>query len=344
MRSYFAWMYCIGLAGVLCAASIHGQQPGNGAAAAQGRRPANGAGPQAAADANRVPGQPEWYPLPREHEVYLDKILKYWEWQASQVQRYRSNFIRWEYDPIVLPQDPDVAATVAEGNIQYQAPDKGKFQVEKLWDVAVQQQGNTRIPKIKDGKPEYVGRQEVLDDHWVCDGTSIFQFDGRNKQIIKRPLPPEIQGKQISEGPLPFLFGAKAETLRQRYWIHVLPPPREGAFYLEAVPKRQQEAADYRAVHVVIDEAEFLPQAILLFDRAGGRTTYEFKNREKNWNMLPQFITPWRELFFEPKPPAGWKLVEEPVQGGPPAVAAPAVPGSPPRQASQRAPATSLRQ
>ncbi|MGE0757031.1 MAG: hypothetical protein AB7F89_10565 [Pirellulaceae bacterium] len=271
-----------------------------------------------------APGQPSWYPLSKEHETYLNGILKYWEYQASQVQRYRCKFTRWEYDPVVLPRHPEIAAVIGQGNIQYQSPDKGKFQIEKLWDISVHQQGEVREPIIKEGKEQYVERKEVLDEHWVCDGKSVFQFDGRNKQLIRRPLPIEMQGKQIADGPLPFLFGAKADALLERYWIHVLPPPRKGIFWLEAVPKRRTEAADFRAIHVIIDEEDFLPQGLVLFDRAGGRTTYEFRDREKNWNMLPQWVNPWKELFYAPKAPAGWKEVEEPIQEMPMGPAAPA--------------------
>jgi TIGR03009 family protein len=267
----------------------------------------------------------------------LNGILNYWEYQASQVQRYRCTFWRWEYDPVMLPLNPNVAVTVAQGKIQYQAPDKGKFEVEELWDVAVQQQGETRVPILENENAKYVARQEVLDDHWVCDGEAIFQFDGRNKQIIKRLLPPEMKGKQIADGPLPFLFGAKAETLKQRYWIRVLPPRRQGVFRLEAVPKMQPDAADYRSIIVYIDEKEFLPEGLELIARAGGRTTFEFKDRETNWNLVPEMLTFWRQQFYEPKPPTGWKLVNEPVQGGPaiqpPPAAANSAPATPPRQA-----------
>ena len=265
-----------------------------------------------------APGQPAWYPLPPEHEKHLNEVLKFWEFQAAQIQRYRCKFTRWEYDPIILPKDPETAAAVANGNIQFAAPDKGLFKVEKLWKIALEQQGKTSVPVFKDGKPEYVAQKEVLGEHWVCDGKSIFQFDSLNKQLIKRALPPDMQGKQITEGPLPFLFGAKAQAIKERYWIHVVsPPPKPNHFWLEAIPKRRAEAADFKAVHVVIDDTEFLPTALILDLRAGGRTTYEFSNREKNWNMLPAMLNPFQQQFYAPTPPSGWKLVEEPFQAEP---------------------------
>lgn len=268
--------------------------------------------------AQQVSAAPEWFPLSAEQDKYLQQVLKYWEFQAAKVQRYRCKFTRWEYDPITLPRNPDIAASIAQGNIQFAAPDKGLFKVEKLNQIVIQQQGNISVPSMKDGKPEYTPATEILGEHWICDGTSIFEFDSRNKQLKKRALPPDMQGKQISEGPLPFLFGAKAESIMQRYWIRVIsPPPKENHFWLEAIPKRRDEAADFRAIHVVIDDKEWLPTAIILDETAGGRATYEFSSREKNWLMLPAAMNPFQQQFFAPKPPAGWKLVEIPFRADP---------------------------
>ena len=248
----------------------------------------------AAAGAGAKPaGQPSWHPLPPEQEKYLMEILNYWEYQATKVQRYRCKFRRWEYDPIKLPHDPEISATISEGSIQYASPDKGLFKVERVWDVAMDNQkvidkqtGEEKQisrPAIKESKPQYVVRAEVFDEHWICDGKSIFEVNGRNKQIIQRRLPAEMQGKQITQGPLPFLFGAKAATMREQYWIRVtLPPPTPGKFMLEAIPKRQAEAADFKEIRIVIDEKEFLPEALLLFHRGGGRSNYEFQDREND--------------------------------------------------------------
>lgn len=257
-------------------------------------------------------GAPSWSPLPKEHQEYLDKVLNFWEFQASQVERYRCQFTRWEYDPISLPRHPEVAASVAKGNVQFAAPDKGLFKVDKLWQVVIEHQGNLAMPAMSENKPQYKEQLEILGEHWVCDGKSVYQFDSLNKQLIKRELPPEMQGKQIAEGPLPFLFGAKANIIKERYWVRVKsPPPKAGHFWLEAIPKRREEAADYRQIDIVIDEKEFLPTALLLYERAGGRVTYEFASRERNWNMLPQMLNPFSQQFFAPLPPAGWKLVNE---------------------------------
>ena len=308
--------------------------------------------------AARPAGQPSWHPLPLDQDKYLMEILNYWEFQATQVQRYRCKFWRHEYDPIKLPHDPDIAAIASQGTIQYAAPDKGLFHVEKVWDAAMDTQKVTdpqtgverqvSRPAVKDGKQQWVQRAEVFDEHWICDGKSIFEMNGRNKQIIERRLPAEMQGKQITQGPLPFLFGAKAATMREQYWIRVtLPPPKPGKFMLEAIPKRQAEAADFKEIRIVIDEKEFLPEALLLFHRGGGRSNYEFQEREKNWNILPEKLNPFHQQFFAPKPPTGWKMVLEPFEPAPAANPAPPAAiggnGMPPRQAIRPMPVQTKR-
>ena len=33
----------------------------------------------------------------------------------------------------------------------------------------------------------------------------------------------QLQGKAIADGPLPFMFGRGAETIKARYWVHEMP-------------------------------------------------------------------------------------------------------------------------
>ena len=68
------------------------------------------------------------------------------------------------------------------------------------------------------------------------------------KQLIERKLPPEMQGKAIADGPLPFVFGAKADQLKRRYWMRDITPEEDigKRIWLEAVPKLQQDAANFQ--------------------------------------------------------------------------------------------------
>jgi TIGR03009 family protein len=250
---------------------------------------------------------PSWFPLAPEHEKYLDQVLNYWEHQTSKIKRLRCRFKRWEYDTNWVG-DPEVAKTYAIGDVKYAAPDKGLFRVEKSFQVV--------LPLTPGADPQYTPRDDLLNEHWICDGTSIFEFDGHNKQLVQRELPPEMRGQQIVRGPLPFLFGAKADTIKQRYWIRPLEPPRKDVYRLEAVPKLREDAADAKKLEIFINANDFLPEGIVLYHRNDAKTTFGFEQREVNWNDLIDKLNLFHREFFQPKTPAGWKKVVQKYQDG----------------------------
>ena len=82
--------------------------------------------------------------------------------------------------------------------------------------------------------------EEDRADHWICDGKSVFQYIPKQKKLVEHKLPPDMQGKSIVDGPLPFLFGAEAKKLRQRYWLRIVTPPNiKNQVWLEAFPRFQ---------------------------------------------------------------------------------------------------------
>lgn len=262
---------------------------------------ANGPAPNRAAS-----GVPDFVPLAAEHAKYLDDILKFWEHTTSKTERYRCVFNRWEYEPKLK--------TYSEGVIKYSAPDKGLFRVE-----------STKIlvpPTQPGGDPEWKLDDQGFREHWVCDGKSIFEFDHLNKQLKQRRLPPEMQGKQIAEGPLPFLFGAKRDQLHARFWMRVLKPKAPNEFWIEAWPKHRSDAANFKYLQVILAEQDFLPKGMVLFHRNDHQTTFEFKQRETNWSMLGHQLNPFLREFFEPQTPRGWRKVVEPLGGAPAATSA----------------------
>lgn len=243
-----------------------------------------------------------------EQQQFLDQLLTAWEKRSDQIERYRCKFERWEYDPVFGPKDPKEAKTYATGRLLYAKPDKGLFQVETIKVYAP--------PKTPDDSPEWVERKEP-GEHWVCDGKRIFEFNVHKKQLIERQLPPEMQGKAIVEGPLPFLFGAKADKLKARYWLRVVTPADvKNEYWLEACPKYRADAMNFKMVHVIIDDQEFLPKALQTFDpnfdpqKRPIRTVFTFDKRELNWSL--NSFNPFAKEFYEPKTPFGWKKVVEP--------------------------------
>lgn len=290
-------------------------------------------GPVANPAAMAGPQQPSWVPLDPAHEQWVDQILKFWEERSNKVKTLSCNFTRWDYDPVFGPREPNVAKTIAKGEIKYAQADKGLFKVVELMNYA---------PPAKAGdQPTYVPQDATFGEHWVCDGVKVFEFDARNKRVIERTLPPNMQGKAIADGPLPFLFGAKAQTIKARYWVRGIEGGPANKYLLEAVPKSRQDAQNFQSVKIVLDQQKFLPEGMqILAPNFNARTnpaftSYTFADHEvTDTSINPlQWVNIWglfQKNFYEPKVPSGWKKVVEGAGGQ-----AALVPGAPaPEQAT----------
>ena len=146
-----------------------------------------------------------------------------------------------------------------------------------------------------------------------------------------------MRGQAIADGPLPFMFGARAETIKARYWVHGLPDGPKGKYWLEAAPKSRDDAQNFKYVRIVLDH-ECLPESLQIFapnydpPRNDARQTYVFKDRvAKNEATLNDMIAKnlfgvFLREFYEPKIPAGWKKVEQNAAANVPAGPAPPPP------------------
>ena len=136
----------------------------------------------------------------------------------------------------------------------------------------------------------------------------MYQFDFQEKKVRQYKIPPEQQGKSIAEGPLPFIFGAKAGQLKARYWIRLIPPPAEakGQVWLEIHPKYQQDAANFRRIDLILSGADLQPFALQIHHPTQqGRTVYQFQKITVNGNRLRQIF----EDPFRVDVPRGWQVV-----------------------------------
>lgn len=262
-------------------------------------------------------------PVSQREAEYIDKILNFWQFSSDKIKHYSCEFRRWEYDSVYGPANE--AKTIADGVLKYEKPDKGLYKVEKMWHFT--------LPAKPGGMPQFLQRPGDVGEHWVCDGESIYQFNTKDKKIVQTILPPEMRGKAISNGPLPFMFGAKAEEMKRRYWLYVTTPKdSKGEYWLLAYPKTREDAANFKMVEIILDEKDFLPKAIQIFGRNynppknQSRSVFTFDKREINpfLNNLQKYSIFHRE-FYKPATPRGWKKViinpqaAAPLRNGPPA-------------------------
>ena len=147
-------------------------------------------------------------------------------------------------------------------------------------------------------------------EHWVCDGKSIFIYSPGKKQLIEQQLPPEIQGKAIADGPLPFVFGAEAKKLKERYWIRLLPPEKDkkDQVLLEAFPRHQQDAANFHHAQFIITAEKMEPYALNLVQPNGkDHVAYVFFDVVVNDPLRLFKGDPFRAFT-----PLGWQKIVQP--------------------------------
>ncbi len=215
-------------------------------------------------------------------------MLKAWERESAKVQTLRCKLVLWEYDTVFNKK------TVREGELKYKAPDHGLYRMQ---DAA--------------------GRNWV--EHWMCDGQAIYQYNYAEKKLVQRNVPPELRGKAIADGPLPFLFGADANKLLARYYMRVVTPENslQDQVWIEAYPKKQADAANFQRATVILRRQDLVPFAIELYMPNGKtRTVHQFDSPVVNekWSLELLKGDP-----FAPYVPRGWtKIIDPEIVQGPP--------------------------
>ena len=298
-----------------------GYQAQAGAAPPAAQQPPQSAyGPQTAAGATPAgpgiaPPQPQPpFVLSEVEQQYVQQQLMMWEQESSKIKTYSARFTRLEYDNVFGPGN-NAPMVVSTGQLSYSRPDKGSFKIEEIkrWKPADPQNAAPDAPGAWEVQAHEIG------DHWVCDGKAVYEYDHRKKELNVMPLPEQLRGEQIVNGPLPFLFGAKADQMSQRYWIRARQSDAT-QIWLEAYPRWQGDAANYQRCDVMLDRKTMQPKALQVHLPDGNtRHVYNFEDPNVNGTMTALF----GNLFNAPRTPLGWKRVIVDDMGNPAQAAAP---------------------
>ncbi len=255
--------------------------------------------------------------LSPEAAAALERLLVAWEARNASVTTWSCGFYKWEYNAW-SPADAGgerLAFSESTGEIKYAAPDKGLFRVKesKQWN------GETK---------RYETRVGEAGEHWVCNGTSIYEFRHSERQLRETKLPPEMQGKAISDGPLPFVFGAKAQTLKKRYRMRIITPPGVAdQIWLEAQPRLQADGANFSKVELILQARDLMPFAMQIYKPGGqDRDVYQFDPRT---NLIDKGLDMIRD-FSRPMTPLGYTFILEDMSASPPPAASQQPTGPPP--------------
>jgi TIGR03009 family protein len=243
-----------------------------------------------------LPPVPPGFQLSREEQDDLDRLLTAWEQRGRAIKSFECSFTRMFYNRVWNngdhqgPNNADKPVTVLRGELKYSAPDKGLFVIH----------------------PSSPTEPETA-DKWICDGRSIFRYDFHEHRVVEYPLPPELHGKEITNGPLPFLFGAEASRLKQRYFLKIIPPPAgQGGqqVWLVARPRFREDAQNFSAAEMILKVPNLEPIAIRLYSpNPNIWTVYAFDPPKINAIDPRWIIRPLRILQsdpFTPDIPSGW--------------------------------------
>ncbi|HEY2251813.1 MAG TPA: hypothetical protein VGH74_12160 [Planctomycetaceae bacterium] len=211
----------------------------------------------------------------------LEKVLKDWEKNTSLFKNLAGEFELIRYVPTFQVEKRAV------GKFAHEAPDKGSYEKQAVVISKGQKPGKEGY-KLESDDPE----------RWVCTGTEVIKINDKDKTYEKMPIPPAAQGENMIEGPLPFLFGMKAERAKKRYKLKLVKKDAQ-EIKLEVIPRTSQDSSNWEKAIVIIDAKKYIPTAVRLFDPTGGMTTHIFKNVEINPGKT------WLEIFganpFAPK-------------------------------------------
>jgi TIGR03009 family protein len=247
------------------------------------------------------------FQLTPEEEQRTDDALKTWEQKSDKINSFKCQFMRWDYDMAFGDPTKKFLKSEGKGEIKYKAPDHGKYRMTSMQDLELQ-------PNNQPAK--FVERDSKELEHWVCDGDSIYEFAPAKKQLIQHKLPEAMRGKSISDGPLPFIFGAKADQIKRRYFVRLITPrDLEGKeIWLEAWPRFQIDAANFQRVWIILSAPDYTPQALQIFLPGSpslpptkcSRTAYGFEQQVINDPLAIVKLD-----FVPPITPLGWKKVVE---------------------------------
>jgi TIGR03009 family protein len=252
----------------------------------------------------------------------LQRLLFDWEQESGKVKTFECKFERLEFDTFdpTGQRKADQPKAVDRGEIKYSAPDKAMFQV-------------------RDDKGDTV-------EYFVCDGEAIYEQDRVKKQMIIHKLPPELRGKAIADGPVPFLFGAKAAKLVQRYYMKIIPPEqikpearRTDQVWLEAWPRHMEDAQNFKYAEMILAKDKNLtPTAVRIHHPNGNHyVVYVLKSIavNKTGGVLGGIPRVFEEPWWHPRAPSGWKTVVDDPPQVPPAAQPPTGRQTPPSVGSR---------
>lgn len=223
----------------------------------------------------------------------LKWVLETWEKQGKNMAKLEGKHKRFVYDFTFGVEKR------SSGEFYYEAPDKGRLDVTPV-KVATGEL-NKKGPR---GKQFYVKPDKA--EAWISDGVHISAIDVTRKEYQRLEIPEQGRGKNIVDGPLPFLFGISVEKAKARYRMQLhtrenggMHDLKKGIVHIKVYPLWRQDAANWEEAEVLLNASTFLPTAIkLVHPGKNSETVYTFYGVKKN---APRGVFAfWKQNPFQP--------------------------------------------
>jgi TIGR03009 family protein len=157
-----------------------------------------------------------------------------------------------------------------------------------------------RLELSKKGQPKTF-------EKFISDGTRLYEFAPRDKEIRVHALPLQVLGREFAFDDPFFFLGSnmKVGAVQKRYRLTCLPAPANDRWYvyLQMQPRRQADRNDFTRARLVLSRSTYLPRQLWWVQPNGNEVTWDFPRVIED-GVIPE------AAFAAPEPPAGWRLTE----------------------------------
>ena len=270
------------------------QQPPQQLAA--GQQPAAGQPPMVMPHSGRTEPVNRIVPfvLTPDEQRELDVFLARWEKYSTSIKRYDVNVNLHEYDMTLPGAKPNEATKVCFGYFKYIAnPVRFAYVIEGEW------RDGKYVKRDGDKNPDIYAEKTIIEEK------RVFNYDYASKTVYQINVPSELIGKGIADSPLPLIFGAKAEELKQRFSMKIV-IREDGLIWLSARPLLIEDQQEFKELEILL-EKDLRARAIKKHDiNDKSYKVFELKDTKIN----PPFANVFDDMknFFTADKPIGWKL------------------------------------
>ncbi len=236
----------------------------------------------------------------------MREVLQQWEKNTAGINTLYCPITRYEFDKVFGKE------TRSMGKVYFENPDKGRIDFQPADDERM------KVPagrQLANGAPFTVIAGNPT--QWICTGKMIYIKDMATKTYDRVQIPPQMQGKNITHSPLPFIFGMKADDAVARFKLTFGPfhnpagkkvakngKPLRKVLHIVANPKDKNVAKEYIQAEIVLDPETFLPLNLRTTDPSGNKeTVYSFDQPAMKVGCSWGLNNPFREPML-----VGWTL------------------------------------